>query len=70
MIVLISIIFAAIVDAIIFVKKGRLAVTGAVYGVFSYILSMIIVSTIIKGIYLIILSVAISILSTLVVKNK
>ena len=68
--VLISIIFAAIVDAIIFVKKGRLAVTGAVYGVFSYILSMIIVSSIIKGIYLIILSVAISILSTLVVKNK
>lgn len=70
MIVLISIIFAAIVDAIIFVKKGRLAVTGAVYGVFLYILSMIIVSSIIKGIYLIILSVAISILSTLVVKNK
>ena len=70
MIVLISIIFAAIVDAIIFVKKGRLAVMGAVYGVFSYILSMIIVSSIIKGIYLIILSVAISILSTLVVKNK
>lgn len=70
MIIISSIIIVVLVDAIIFAKKGRNFLFGALYGIFSYIIAMSILGMAIRGINLIILSVVVSILATFIIKSK
>ncbi len=69
MIVIGSILLVAIIDAIIFAKKGRNAFFGILYGVFTYIVAMAILGIVVKGTILAILSIVISILATFIIKK-
>lgn len=71
MIIMDTMIVVAIVDAILFTKKGRKAISGVIYGIFTYMVTLTIFCTIIEGTLLLaIVCMVISILATFIIKNK